>query len=80
MTAPDAARPAEDVEDVLSLAAEIRRVDGAHDLGAAALAEALKPWFAQLLAQARAEGAAHGMRILAGQFQQRGLSEAARRE
>lgn len=33
-------------EGIDSLAQEIRRVDGAHSLGAGALAEALQPWLA----------------------------------
>lgn len=37
---PDSERP----DAILSLAAEVRRVDGNHDLGAAALAESLMPW------------------------------------
>jgi hypothetical protein len=38
------------------LAQEIRRVDGNHDLGAGALAEALMPWI-QSLVEDRAERA-----------------------
>jgi len=33
-----------DYQTMLSLAAEIRKVDGKHELGASALAEALMPW------------------------------------
>lgn len=33
-------------EGIDSLAQEIRRVDGAHSLGAGALSEALQPWLA----------------------------------
>jgi hypothetical protein len=38
-----------------SLAQEIRRVDGTHNLGAGALAEALMPWLAEHDAALRAE-------------------------
>ena len=39
---PDSAtEPSDDVDDILMLAAIIREVDGAHRLGAAALAEAI---------------------------------------
>lgn len=47
----------------------------AYDLARAILAS---DWLAEHDARVRAEAEAHGMRILAGQFQQRGLSEAAR--
>jgi hypothetical protein len=44
-----------DNQRVLDLAAEIRRVDGNHTLGAAALAEALEPWLDAVVAEVRAE-------------------------
>lgn len=39
--------------DIEQLAAEIRRVDGNHQLGAAALAEALVPYLQQVFANAQ---------------------------
>lgn len=35
-----------ETSEIVELAAEIRRVDGTHSLGAAALADALGPWLA----------------------------------
>jgi hypothetical protein len=49
-------------DDVEALAAEIRRVDGSHSLGAGALAEALMPLLAARIAAAEK---AHGERIAA---------------
>lgn len=50
-------------EGIDSLAQEIRRVDGAHSLGAGALSEALQPWLAahdrEVAAKAWDEGARH---------------------
>lgn len=43
------------MSDVLALAAEIRRVDGRHDKGAAALAEALEPFMDAVVAAAKAD-------------------------
>jgi hypothetical protein len=54
MSAPDEATGSRgEVEAIDSLAQEIRRVDGKHELGAAALAEALMPWVAAQRAEER---------------------------
>lgn len=42
-----------DIQRSIDLAAEIRRVDGNHSLGAAALAEALEPWLDAVVAAVR---------------------------
>jgi hypothetical protein len=44
-----------DNQRVLDLAAEIRRVDGNHTLGAAALAESLEPWIDAVVAEVRSD-------------------------
>jgi hypothetical protein len=53
-------------EGIDSLAQEIRRVDGAHSLGAGALSEALQPW----LAAHDREVAAKALRDAADEAQQ----------
>lgn len=57
--APSPVMP-ESLDAELRLAAEIRRVDGNHSLGAAALAEALMPFLRSLTSPAPAEGLPEG--------------------
>ena len=68
-------------EQVESLAQEIRRVDGGHDIGAGAMAEALQPWFAAAINDAVREAleeAANGVRDLVIRFELNGQDIAER--